>query len=73
MGCKVNRRLEECRPGLRGILIDQKIDGWVYLLRVVQSQVTALEVETRVLQREVGDIQAVLRGYAIKFQPSPFD
>lgn len=31
LGCKVNRRLEECRPGLRGILIDQKTNGWVYL------------------------------------------
>ena len=31
LGCKVNRRLGEYRPGLRSMLIDQKTDGWVYL------------------------------------------
>ena len=30
LGCKVNRRLGEYRPGLRSMLIDQKTDGWVY-------------------------------------------
>ena len=31
LGCKVNRRLGEYRPGLRGMLLDQKTDGWVYV------------------------------------------
>ena len=31
LGCKINRRLGEYRPTLRGMLIDQKTDGWVYL------------------------------------------
>ena len=31
LDCKINRRLGEYRPTLRGMLIDQKTDGWVYL------------------------------------------
>ena len=31
LGCTVNRRLGEYRPTLRGMLIDQQTDGWVYL------------------------------------------
>ena len=30
LGCKVNRRLGEYRPGLRSMLIDQETDGWTY-------------------------------------------
>ena len=31
LGCKVNRRLGEYRPTLRGMLLDQATDGWTYL------------------------------------------
>ena len=31
LGCTVNRRLGEYRPTLRGMLLDQKTDGWTYL------------------------------------------
>ena len=31
LGCKINRRTGEYRPGLRGMLINQKTDGWTYL------------------------------------------
>ena len=31
LGCTVNRRLGEYRPGLRGMLIDQATHGWTYL------------------------------------------
>ena len=30
LGCTVNRRLGEYRPGLRSMLIDQETDGWTY-------------------------------------------
>ena len=31
LGCTVNRRLGEYRPGLRSMLIDQETDGWTYM------------------------------------------
>ena len=31
LGCTINRRLGEYRPTLRGMLLDQKTDGWTYL------------------------------------------
>ena len=31
LGCKINRRIGEYRPGLRGMLLDQKTNGWTYL------------------------------------------
>ena len=31
LGCTINRRLGEYRPTLRGMLLDQKTNGWTYL------------------------------------------